>query len=102
MEGWQARCRAKNRLSLDAMGSDESRLRALLGAAESAVAQGRVAEAKKSLGEALAAAPANPEVFAAAGLLSLQYGDASAARTLISQAIALEPHNPRYRVNLAA
>jgi aspartate beta-hydroxylase len=84
------------------MGTDESRLKALIGAAESAVAQGRVAEAKKSLAEALAAAPANPEVFAAAGLLSLQYGDASAARTLIAQAIALEPHNPRYRVNLAA
>jgi aspartyl/asparaginyl beta-hydroxylase (cupin superfamily)/Tfp pilus assembly protein PilF len=83
------------------MGSDESRLRALIGAAESAVAQGRVAEAKKSLAEALGAAPANPEVFAAAGVLSLQYGDASAARTLIAQAIALDPRNPRYRVNLA-
>jgi aspartate beta-hydroxylase len=83
------------------MAADESRLRALIGAAESAVAQGRVADAQQSLAEALAAAPANPDVFAAAGVLTLQSGDAAAARPLIERAIALDPGNPRYRVNLA-
>jgi aspartate beta-hydroxylase len=83
------------------MAADENRLRALIGAAERAIAEGRHADAKKSLSEALTAAPNNPDVFAAVGVLTLQYGDAAAARTLLGQAISIDPRNPRYRVHLA-
>jgi aspartate beta-hydroxylase len=84
------------------MAADENTLRALIGAAESAIERGNFADARKSLLDALAAAPTNPEVFAAAGNLTLKWGDAPAARTLIGKAIALDPRNPRFRVNLAS
>jgi aspartyl/asparaginyl beta-hydroxylase (cupin superfamily)/Tfp pilus assembly protein PilF len=83
------------------MAADEKTLRALIGAAENAIDRGNFADARKSLSDALAAAPTNPEVFAAAGNLILKCGDPPAARALIGQAIALDPRNPRFRVNLA-
>src|ERR1700761_2787711 len=84
------------------MAADESSLRALIGAAENAVSQGRFADARTSLLAALTAAPQNPDVLAAAGNLTLRTGDAPNARTFLERAVALDPHNPRYRVNLAS
>jgi len=74
----------------------------LIGAAETAVTQGRFADAKQSLVQALNAAPQNPNVLAAAGNLTLRSGDAAAARAFLDRAIALDPGNPRLRVNLAS
>jgi len=84
------------------MAADENTLRALIGAAETAVTQGRMADAKQSLVQALNAAPQNPNVLAAAGNLTLRSGDAAAARAFLDRAIALDPGNPRFRVNLAS
>lgn len=84
------------------MAADENTLRALIGAAETAVAQGRFADARQPLLQALNAAPENPNVLAAAGNLALRSGDAAAARAFLDRAIALEPGNPRFRVNLAS
>jgi aspartyl/asparaginyl beta-hydroxylase (cupin superfamily)/Tfp pilus assembly protein PilF len=83
------------------MSADENTLRALIGAAEAAIERGNFTDARKSLSDALAAAPSNPEVFSAAGNLILRCGDPPAAQALMGQAIALEPRNPRFRVNLA-
>jgi aspartyl/asparaginyl beta-hydroxylase (cupin superfamily) len=84
------------------MAADENTLRALIGAAEAAVTQGRFADAKQPLLQALNAAPQNPNVLAAAGNLALRSGDSAGARAFIDRAIALEPGNPRFRVNLAS
>jgi len=84
------------------MAADENSLRALIGAAETAVTQGRMADAKQSLIQALTAAPQNPNVLAAAGNITLRSGDAAAARAFLDRAIAIDPANPRLRVNLAS
>src|SRR3569833_483305 len=84
------------------MAADENSLRALIGAAETAVTQGRMADAKQSLIQALTAAPQNPNVLAAAGNITLRSGDAAAARAFLDRAIAIDPANPRLRVSLAS
>jgi aspartate beta-hydroxylase len=76
-------------------------LRSLIGSAERSLDQGRRDEALELLARARTAAPANPDVLAAAGLLTLRAGDAVQAKALIEEAIARDAGNPRYRVNLA-
>ena len=80
---------------------DENHLRALMASAEQALEQGRLSEALTFVARARAAAPTNPDVLAASGVLTLRAGDAAQAKTLIDAAIALDPGNPRYRVNRA-
>ena len=80
---------------------DENELRALIAAAERAVEQGRRSEALTFVAQARAAAPRNPDVLAACGVLSLRAGEASQAKPLIDAAIAADPKNPRYLVNRA-
>ena len=80
---------------------DENELRALIAAAEQAVEQGRRNEALTFVAQARAAAPANPDVLAACGVLTLRAGEASQAKPLIDAAIAADPKNPRYLVNRA-
>jgi|SRR5579863_1478721 len=82
--------------------TDETQLRSLLANAEQALMQGRRSDALNLIAQARASAPDHPDVLAACGLLTLQAGDAAAARALIEQAIAINPKNPRYLVNLAA
>jgi aspartyl/asparaginyl beta-hydroxylase (cupin superfamily) len=84
------------------MAADENTLRALIGAAEKAVEVGNFAAARESLLNAMTLAPTHPEVFAAAGNLTLKCGDGPAARALLLKAIELDPRNPRFRVNLAS
>jgi aspartyl/asparaginyl beta-hydroxylase (cupin superfamily) len=81
--------------------ADDVQLRSLLAAAENSLAQGRQSEALTWIAQARAAAPSNPDVLAACGVLTLRAGKAADAKALIDQAIALEPANPRYLVNLA-
>jgi aspartate beta-hydroxylase len=80
---------------------DENELRALIAAAEQAVEQGRRSEALTLVARARDAAPRNPDVLAACGVLTLRAGDASQAKTLIDAAVAGDPKNPRYLVNRA-
>ena len=72
-----------------------------MASAEQALEQGRLSEALTFVARARAAAPTNPDVLAASGVLTLRAGDAAQAKTLIDAAIALDPGNPRYRVNRA-
>jgi len=81
--------------------TDEAQLRSLMAAAEQAIEQGRRAEGLSLITRARSAAPSNPDVLAAAGMLTLRTGDAAQAKELIQQAIALDANNPRHRVNLA-
>jgi aspartate beta-hydroxylase len=81
--------------------ADEAQLRSLIAAAEDALQQGRRSEALGRARQALAADPQNADVRAACGLLALRAGDAVEAKSLIEQAIAREPKNPRYLVDLA-
>ena len=80
---------------------DENELRALIAAAEQAVEQGRRSEALTFVARAQAAAPRNPDVLAACGVLTLRAGDAAQAKLLIDAAVAGDPKNPRYLVNRA-
>jgi aspartate beta-hydroxylase len=80
---------------------DENEMRALMAAAEQALDQGRRSEALAFVARAQAAAPTNPDVLAATGVLTLRAGDAAKAKTLIDAAIAGAPKNPRYLVNRA-
>ncbi|HTT01528.1 MAG TPA: aspartyl/asparaginyl beta-hydroxylase domain-containing protein [Steroidobacteraceae bacterium] len=81
--------------------ADEAQLRSLMTAAEQALQQGRRDEGMTLVARARSAAPNNPDVLAAAGILTLRSGDAAQAQALIQQAIELDPNNPRHRVNLA-
>jgi aspartate beta-hydroxylase len=80
---------------------DENELRALIAQAEQAVEQGRRSEALTFVARAQAAAPRNPDVLAACGVLTLRAGDAAQAKILIDAAVAGDPKNPRYLVNRA-
>jgi aspartyl/asparaginyl beta-hydroxylase (cupin superfamily) len=80
---------------------DENELRALIAQAEQAVEQGRRSEALTFVARAQAAAPRNPDVLAACGVLTLRAGDAAQAKLLIDAAVAGDPKNPRYLVNRA-
>jgi aspartate beta-hydroxylase len=80
---------------------DENELRALIAAAEQAVERGRRSEALTFVARAQAAAPRNPDVLAACGVLTLRAGDAAQAKILIDAAVAGDPKNPRYLVNRA-
>lgn len=81
--------------------ADLTQLRSLMTSAERALEQGRREEALDLLGRARSAAPTNPDVLAAAGILTLRAGDAARARELVEEAIALDPKTARYRVDLA-
>jgi aspartate beta-hydroxylase len=81
--------------------SNENQLKALLGNAEKALMEGRREDALGLIAQARAAADRNPDVLAACGVLLLQLGNPNEARTLIEQAIGVNPKNPRYWVNLA-
>lgn len=81
--------------------ADDTQLRSLLQAAESALQQGQRAEALALAAQARRAAPENADVLAACGLLALRSGDTQEAKALIEQAVAREPGNPRHLVNLA-
>jgi aspartyl/asparaginyl beta-hydroxylase (cupin superfamily) len=80
---------------------DAMELRSLMSAAEQALERGHPTEALSYISRAKATAPRNPDVLAASGLLVLRTRDAAQAKALIEEAIALDPDNPRYRVNLA-
>jgi aspartate beta-hydroxylase len=80
---------------------DENHLRALMASAEQALDQGRRSDALTFVSQARAAAPTNPDVLAAAAILTLRAGDAVQAKILIEAAISLDRSNPRYRVNRA-
>ena len=79
----------------------ENQLRALTRAAETALAEGRIREAKGLIAQARSADPNNPDMLAACAILTLRAGEASEAKTLIDAAIARDPRNPRHLVNLA-
>ena len=81
--------------------TDETQLRSLLGSAEQALLQGQRSDALSLIAQARAAAPDHPDALAACGMLTLQAGDVAQARALIEQAIAINPRNARYLVNLA-
>jgi len=81
--------------------ADENQLRTLMASAEQALEQGRRSDALTFVARARALAPTNPDVLAAAGILTLRSGDASQARALIDEAVNLDPGNPRYLVNRA-
>ena len=81
--------------------AEDVRIRSLFQAADSALQQGRRADALALIAQARSAAPQDPDALAACGLLALRAGDAGEARTLIEQAVAREPGNPRHLVNLA-
>jgi aspartate beta-hydroxylase len=81
--------------------ADETQLNALLGAAENALMQERRGEALELAAQACAAAPDNPDVLSACGILTLRAGNAGEARVLIERAMVLGPRNPRYLLNLA-
>ncbi len=72
-----------------------------MAAAERALERGERGEALDFVGRARRAMVNNPDVLAAAGLLTLRARDAAQAKVLVEEAIALAPDNPRYRVNLA-
>lgn len=80
---------------------DETQLRSWLGQAEKALMEGRRSEALELVARARAAGEKHPDAIAACGVLTLQAGNPAEARTLIEQAIALNPKNPVYFVNLA-
>src|ERR1700722_562629 len=80
---------------------DENELRALIAQAEQGVEQGRRSEALTFVARAQAAAPRNPDVLAACGVLTLRAGDAAQAKILIDAAVAGDPRNPRYLGNRA-
>ena len=67
---------------------DENELRALIAQAEQAVEQGRRSEALTFVARAQAAAPRNPDVLAACGVLTLRAGDVAQAKVLIDAAVA--------------
>jgi len=79
----------------------ENKLRVLTAAAETALAAGRVQEAKGWIAQARSADPDNPDMLAACAILTLRAGEAAEAKTLIDAAIARDPRNPRHWVNLA-
>jgi len=81
--------------------ADENQIRTLLASAEQALDQGRRSEALTFVARARALAPTNPDVLAAAGILTHRAGDAGQARLLIDEAVNLDPGNPRYLVNRA-
>ena len=81
--------------------ADETQLRSLLGSAEQALLQGRRSDALNLIAQLRASAHNQPEVLAACGMLLLRAGNAPEARALIEQAIAINPRNARYLVNLA-
>jgi len=81
--------------------ADLAQLRSLMAAAEQSLDQGRREEALSFLARARSAAPTNPDVLTAAGVLTLRAGDAAQAKALVEEAIALAPDNARYRVDLA-
>lgn len=81
--------------------ADENQLRTLMASAEQALDQGRRTEALTFVARARALAPTNPDVLAAAGILTLRAGDAAQAKPLIDEAVNLDPGNPRYLVNRA-
>ena len=72
-----------------------------MASAEQALDQGRRSEALGFVARARALAPTNPDVLAAAGVLTLRAGDAPQAKTLIDAAVELDAGNPRYLVNRA-
>jgi aspartate beta-hydroxylase len=72
-----------------------------MASAEQALEQGRRSEALTLVARARAAAPTNPDLLAAAGVLTLRAGDAAEAKTLIDTAVSLDPGNPRHLVNRA-
>lgn len=79
----------------------DSRLQALLGAAETADLQGRRDEAARLLSEARVMAPGNAAVLSACGVHALRKGDASEAKVLLERAAAADPGNPSLYINLA-
>jgi len=81
--------------------TDETQIRSLLQAAESALLEGRRSDALALIARARSTAPENADVLAACGLLALRSGDNGEARSLVERAIVLEPGNPRHLVNLA-
>jgi len=81
--------------------ADEAQIRALLQAADNAMLQGQRSDALALAAQARTAAPENPDVLAACGLLALRMGDLREARALIEEAVAREPGNPRFLVNLS-
>jgi aspartyl/asparaginyl beta-hydroxylase (cupin superfamily) len=81
--------------------ADDNHLRTLMASAEQALEQGRRSEALTLVALARAAAPTNPDLLAAAGILTLRAGDAAEAKTLIDAAVNLDPGNPRHLVNRA-
>jgi len=72
-----------------------------MASAERSLEQGRRDEALAFVARARSAAPTNPDVLSAAGLLTLRADDAAQAKALVQEAIALDPNNARYRVDLA-
>ena len=81
--------------------ADLTQLRSLMASAEQSLEQGRRDEALALVARAQSAAPTNPDVLAGAGILTLRAGQAAQAKALVQEAIALDPNNARYRVDLA-
>jgi aspartate beta-hydroxylase len=81
---------------------NESQLRALLIAAERAVAQQQPDEAARLLSSARSLAPEHPLVLGACGIHALRRGDAAEARLLLERSVAGDPTNPGMFLNLAS
>jgi aspartate beta-hydroxylase len=82
--------------------ADDTKVVALVRAAEQARAAGQRSEAMKSLSEAQAMAPDHPLVLNAAGAQALLDGDYARARELLERAVAREPNHPSFWLNLAS
>ena len=81
---------------------DESQLRNLVHQSERAWANGQPAEAERLLGAARSLSPDHALVLNAAGVQEMQRGNVDSALELIRNAIAKDPRNPAFFINLAS
>jgi len=86
---------------MSAKEDDEAHIRDLIDAAERAAATGQDAESLRLLTAARSAAPQNPVVLNALGMLALKGGDFGAGRLYLEQAVAFDPRRPAFWFHLA-
>lgn len=82
--------------------ADDDPIRALIGAAGKAAAEGRKDEAARLLQRAEHDAPRHPLVLNEVGQRMLRSGEPERARELFAQAVKIDGSNPSLWINLAA
>src|SRR5256884_8001168 len=86
---------------MSAAAADDARIGSLIDAADKAAAAGQHAEAARLLAAAEAAAPRNPRVLNALGMLALKTGEFAAARRRLEEAVQLDAGAPLLWFHLA-